>query len=62
MVDVDRGYAVGWGTLALVNAGLAQAKGHSRLIWFLLSVVLGLLATFVLVVFMDMKSPPASSA
>jgi hypothetical protein len=60
MQDVTRGYAVGWGTLALLNAGLAQAKGHSRLIWFLLSLVLGPIATLVLVVFMGMK-PPAPS-
>ena len=25
------GYAVGWGTLALINAGLAQGKGRSGL-------------------------------
>jgi hypothetical protein len=55
MIDVDRGYAVGWGTLALLNAGLAQGKGHSRLIWFLLSLFLGPLATFILVVFIDHK-------
>jgi hypothetical protein len=62
MIDVDRGYAVGWGTLALLNAGLAQSKGHSRLVWFLLSVVLGPLATFVLVVFMDQKPRGDGSA
>ena len=26
-------YAVGWGTLALLNAGLAQSKGKSGLLW-----------------------------
>lgn len=51
------GYAVGWGTLALLNAGLAQVKGHSRLLWFLLSLFLGPIATFILVVFMEMKAP-----
>lgn len=25
------GYVVGWGTLALINAGLAQGKGRSGL-------------------------------
>ena len=60
MPDFDRGYAVGWGTLALINAGLAQAKGHSRLIWFLLSLFLGPIATFVLVVFMDARPPTPS--
>jgi hypothetical protein len=32
---------VGWGTLALLNAGLAQAKNRSGLIWFLLSLLFG---------------------
>jgi hypothetical protein len=27
----DAGYAVGWGALALINAGLAQGKGRSGL-------------------------------
>lgn len=43
-------YAVGWGTLALINAGLAQSKGRSGLNWFLVSLVLGPLATLALVV------------
>ena len=40
---------VGWGTLALLNAGLAQGKNRSGLIWFLLSIFFGPLATLVLV-------------
>ncbi|TNY27813.1 antitermination protein NusB [Fulvimonas soli] len=39
----------GWGTLALVNAGLAQGKNRSGLGWFLLSLLLGPLATLLLV-------------
>jgi hypothetical protein len=42
-------YAVGWGTLALLNAGLAHLKGRSRLAWFLLSLLLGPLATLIVV-------------
>jgi len=42
-------YFVGWGTLALINAGLAQGKKKSGLLWFLLSVLLGPLATLILV-------------
>jgi hypothetical protein len=42
-------YAVGWGTLALINAGLAQGKNRSGLLWFLGSVFLGPIATFLLV-------------
>jgi hypothetical protein len=44
------GYYAGWGTLALVNAGLAQGKNRSGLNWFLLSLLLGPLATFFLVI------------
>jgi hypothetical protein len=43
----------GWGTLALVNAGLAQAKHRSGLIWFLLSLLLGPIATLLIVVLAD---------
>ena len=43
-------FFVGWGTLALINAGLAQGKARSGLIWCLLSLVLGPIATFLIVV------------
>ncbi len=46
-------YAVSWGTLALINAGIAQGKNRSGLNWFLLSLLLGPIATFVLVAFFD---------
>ena len=39
-------YFVGWGTLALINAGLAQGKGRKGLNWFLISLLLGPIATF----------------
>ncbi|MBU4533685.1 MAG: hypothetical protein U1D96_04890 [Eubacteriales bacterium] len=51
MITIE--YLILWGTLALVNAGLAQSKNRSGLNWFLLSVVLGPVATFLLVVFCD---------
>jgi hypothetical protein len=44
-------FYVGWGTLALLNAGLAQSKNHSGLLWFLISLPLGPLATFLIVAF-----------
>lgn len=44
------GYYVGWGTLALINAGLAQSKNRSGGIWFLMSVFLGPIATLLIVV------------
>jgi hypothetical protein len=43
-------YAVGWFTLALINAGLAQGKGRSGLNWWLVSVLLGPIATFLVVI------------
>lgn len=43
-------WAAGWGTLCFVNAGLAHAYGRSRLGWGLLSLLLGPIATFLLVI------------
>ncbi|WP_218839280.1 hypothetical protein [Evansella halocellulosilytica] len=43
-------YFVGWGTLALINAGIAQGKNRTGLNWFLLSLVLGPVATFLLLI------------
>ena len=48
-------YAIGWGTLALINAGIAQGKNRSGINWFLLSLFLGPVATFILVAFCDIK-------
>ena len=45
---MDNQFFVGWGTLALINAGLAQGKNRSGLNWFLLSLFLGPLATLLL--------------
>jgi hypothetical protein len=49
-MEIQKEYAVGWGTLALINAGLAQSKNRSGLAWFLLSLLLGPLATLLIVV------------
>jgi hypothetical protein len=46
--ELDNSYFVGWGTLALINAGLAQGKNRTALKWFILSLFLGPLATFIL--------------
>jgi hypothetical protein len=51
-------YYVGWGTLALINAGLAQAKNQSGILWFTLSLLLGPLATFILVAFVGKGPEP----
>ena len=45
-------YMVGWGTLALINAGLAQGKNRSGLGWWALSLLLGPVATLILL-FLD---------
>lgn len=42
-------FAIGFGTLALINAGLAQSKNRSGLGWFLSSLLLGPIATFLIV-------------
>ncbi|MEX0779304.1 MAG: hypothetical protein WD491_04540 [Balneolales bacterium] len=47
---IDGGYYVGWGTLALINAGLAQSKGRGGLVWFLASLLIGPIATFLIVI------------
>lgn len=58
MVGIENSgsYVVGWGTLALINAGLAQAKGRKGLNWFIISLLLGPLATFLLLVLDDLKA------
>lgn len=43
-------FIVGFGTLTLINAGLAQGKGRSGLLWWLVSLFFGPIATFLIVV------------
>jgi hypothetical protein len=43
-------YAVGWFTLSLINAGLAQSKGRSGLAWWFASLLLGPICTLIIVV------------
>jgi hypothetical protein len=43
------GYFVGWGTLSLINAGLAQSKNQSGLFWWFVSLFIGPIATFLIV-------------
>lgn len=52
-----REYVVGWGTLALINAGLAQGKRRSGLAWFLISLFLGPVATLLIVILDPVASP-----
>jgi hypothetical protein len=53
----QQGFVAGWGTLALLNAGVAQGKNRSGLVWFLASLLAGPLATLILVLIE--KLPPA---
>ncbi|WP_104166088.1 hypothetical protein [Arthrobacter sp. SX1312] len=46
-------------SIAIVNAGLAEQKGRSRWIWFLLSLILGPLATAMIVIW---PAPQRSSS
>lgn len=57
---MDRNYAVGWGTLALINAGLAQTKRRSGLVWFFVSLFCGPIATLLIVV-LEPGEPPAGN-
>ena len=49
-IPVHTSYVVGWGTLALINAGLAQGKDRSGFGWFCTSLFLGPVATFLIVI------------
>ena len=59
-VTGQSGYAVGWGTLALINAGLAQSKGRRGLFWFGVSLLLGPFATLLIVLLPRPTGPGAS--
>ena len=53
-------FVAGWGTLSLVNAGLAQGKSRSGLLWWLFSLLLGPVATFLIVILPPVdRVPPA---
>jgi len=54
-MEISREYYVGWGTLALINAGLAQSKHRSGLIWGLLSLFGGPIITFILLLLDDVR-------
>ena len=52
-------FVAGWGTLSLINAGLAQTKQRSGLLWWLFSLFLGPVATFLIVVLPRVERKPA---
>ena len=49
-------FFVGWGTLSLINAGLAQSKGRSGIGWWLGSLLGGPVVTLLIVLL-----PPVGS-
>lgn len=57
---VSQDHALGWGSLALINAGLAEAKGRGRLAWFIVSLFLGPIATLLIVVQAPVLLDPAT--
>ena len=61
-MDQQAEFFVGWGTLSLINAGLAQGKGRSGLAWWLISLLLGPIATFLIVVLDKLEPMPPSSS
>jgi hypothetical protein len=50
----------GWLALALVNAGLAEQKGRSRWTWFVVSLMLGPIATFFIVTWERVPERPVA--
>lgn len=59
-MDQTTGFVVGWGTLSLLNAGLAQCKGRSGVVWWLLSMLLGPIATLLIVILPKPQTPEDS--
>ena len=54
----SREFFVGWGTLSLINAGLAQCKGRHGGGWWLASMLLGPLATLLIVLLPGFRPQP----
>ena len=59
---MNESYAVGWGSLALINANIAQLKGRSGIAWFLGSLFGGPFVTFLLAVLDGRPAPGARAA
>lgn len=56
----DKSQYIGWGSLALINAVLAQSKNRSGFVWCIISLFIGPLATLILAV-MDRLPPRKTS-
>ena len=53
-------FTVGWGTLALVNAAIAQFKNRRGSTWLVISLFLGPIATALLVLLPKYEATPES--
>ena len=49
LLQAGSSFFVGWGTLSLINAGLAQSKGRSGFGWWLGSLLGGPVVTLLIV-------------
>ena len=60
-MSADKESTIGWSTLALINAAIAQSKKRSGVNWFFISLLIGPLATLLLVsVYRHRPDPPAA--
>jgi formate hydrogenlyase subunit 3/multisubunit Na+/H+ antiporter MnhD subunit len=55
---MSESFTVGWGTLALINAAIAQSKNRSAATWLVASLFLGPLATALLVLMSKYEASP----
>jgi hypothetical protein len=57
---MEQEHVIGWGTLALLNAGLARCMNCDGVVWFFLSIFVGPLVTFGLVILglLTLKTEP----
>ena len=56
-MDGNGGYAVGWITLSFINAALAQTKNRDGALWWLESLLLGPISTFLIAVLHPLERP-----
>ena len=57
---LEHDFALTWGMLALIIAGIAQGKNRSGFAWFLLGSIFGPFALFLVVLFEKIKDEPTS--
>jgi hypothetical protein len=58
----NKDVVVGWGTLAMITAGIAQGKNRSGMNWFLLSMIFGPIALFFLLLEDKLKNGNGSGS